>query len=154
MNSRSLPNWLPVMVRCSLCKKDKHNTDNKYICMYDNNDNIYNDHKHTVLYVCIILVSLLLGIFLSLYLSCYEGNSDNSVLIFFFAHVLNTIPLFSIVKGFFVNFCMVMLEFCRPFFCTHPSGAKLHLIAPDYPLSPVCRLDLQNEPCLASGMIC
>ena len=56
-------------------------------------------------------------------------------------------------KGFFVNFCIVLLEFCRPFFSSHPSGPKLHLISPEYSVSPACRLDLHNDPCLASGII-
>ena len=55
--------------------------------------------------------------------------------------------------GFLVNFCMVLLEFCRPFFSTHSSAPKLPLIVSDYPTSSVCRLDLHNEPCLVNGMI-
>ena len=56
-------------------------------------------------------------------------------------------------SGFLVNFCAVMLEFCKPFFSNHPSAKKLPLIVPQYPSSPFCRLDLHNEPCLAGGII-
>ena len=55
--------------------------------------------------------------------------------------------------GFLANFCMVLLEFCRPFFSSHSSAPKLPLIVSDYPTSSVCRLDLHNEPCLVNGMI-
>lgn len=55
--------------------------------------------------------------------------------------------------GFMLNFCAVMLELCKPFFCSHPSADKLALISTSYPTSACCRLDLLNEPCLAQGFL-
>ena len=52
-----------------------------------------------------------------------------------------------------LNFCAVLLELCKPFFANHPSGEKLALISRDYPTSPLCRLDLNNETCFAGGII-
>jgi len=58
------------------------------------------------------------------------------------------------LPGFMVNLCAVLLAFCKPLFSTHVGGPKLSLISRDYPSSPLCRLDLVNERCLASGSIC
>lgn len=55
--------------------------------------------------------------------------------------------------GYMVNFCAVMLELCKPFFTSDPSGPKLDLISTDYPTSQLCRLDLNGEPCFAQAII-
>ena len=55
--------------------------------------------------------------------------------------------------GFMINFCGVMLELCKPFFCSDPSGQKLGLISAQYATSPACRLSLHSEPCLAQGVV-
>ncbi len=55
--------------------------------------------------------------------------------------------------GWMVNLCAVLLELCRPFMSSSSSGPKLLLIQPSYPSSPVCRLQLSGETCLAGGII-
>jgi hypothetical protein len=55
--------------------------------------------------------------------------------------------------GYMVNFCAVILELCKPFFTSSPSGPKLSLIYPDYPSSPFSRLDLHGEPCFAQTIL-
>ena len=57
------------------------------------------------------------------------------------------------IAGFMINFCTVLLTFCKPFFSRFVSAPKLDLISLDYPSSPVCRLDHINVTCLASGTI-
>jgi hypothetical protein len=55
--------------------------------------------------------------------------------------------------GYMVNLCAVVLELCKPFFTGSTAGPKLALISPDYPSSPLCRLDFSGEPCFAQGII-